>query len=604
MDAAPAPGPRTLFAGSASRVWGGPLAVGGRLTVTTERLTFRPTGPLASMFADQGATVALEQLLRAEWRSMRSRLALERGDGDPIVLEGSLITRLAVCLRAMGLPTEPDDQRPPRLGRLLCSETASVVSGLLRIPGWVGLGQRGMFFESRGLVEHIAGVRGRGMTFDLLTELHVESGALVLTGRSPTVSIDVTSPSGWLSAVARQVAQLPLPSGSVLPELDLAGHDVLVRGEGLLQWPDDGRAVRGGYALVRDVGLVFSGLDGATETISTADLQRAVYGRLSEDEPDLLRVGRPADSDVVLRPRRGADALQGLRRAALTLPLEDAASMGDLGAIRALAGEVTYARITTNHRDTISFRAGFLVQAPDGIGLVMKSGLDWPHPRGTRVRLTVGVERGVYEIDGRLLRFVQVPAEDLGSGWRDGAGLQPVIFVAVPHADEVRFERTRRKDFRVLTSDRLDLRSLRWIPGGGRKPWGEAKRARMIDLSASGCAVLLPYEVGVGRFFEVAVPVGGGVRGLAAEVVHVSRYTDEETEQWRHGMRFVGQDERSHAALTREVRRRETRARFLEDDEDGAPPGPDDSLSPRPAPRSPAPPAAGSADAPTRSGKH
>jgi hypothetical protein len=566
-------------------------------------LTFQPTGPLASMFSEQAATVALEQLLRAEWRSMRSRLALERGDGDPIVLEGALITRLAVCLRAMGLPTEPDDQRPPRLGELLRSESASVVSGLLRSPGWVGLGQRGIFFESRGLVEHISGVLGRGMTFDALTELRVESGELVLEGRSPTVSIDVTSPSGWLSAVARQAARLPLPSGSVLPELDVGGHDVLVRGEGLLQWPDDGRAVRGGYALVRDVGLVFSGLDGETDTISTADLQRAVYGRLSEDEPDLLRVGRPASTDVVLRPRRGGDALQELRRAALTLPLEDAASMGDLGAIRSLAGEVTYAHITTDHRDAVSFRAGFLVQAPDGIGLVMKYGLDWAHPRGTRVRLTVGVDRGVYQIDGRLLRFVEVPAEELGAGWRDGDGPQPVLFVAVPHADEVHFERTRRKDFRVLTSDGIDLRSLRWIPGGGRKPWGEAKRARMIDLSASGCAVLLPYEVGVGRFFEVAVPVAGGIRRITAEVVHVARYTDEETEQWRHGLRFLGQDERSHAVLTREVRRRETRSRLVEDEE-GASPSPDDSRSPRPAPRSLATDGAGGADAPILSGRH
>ena len=604
MDPAPAPGPRTLFAGAASRVWSGPLAVGGRLTVTTERLTFQPTGAFASMFAEQAATVALERIARAEWRSFRSRLALECTGADPLVLEGSLITRLAVCLRAMGVPTEPDDQRAARLGELLRSETAAVVTGLLRSPGWVALGQRGVFFESKGLVEHIAGVWGRGMTFGELTELRVEAGALVLEGRTGTVSIDGTSPSGWLSAVSRQAALLPLPSGVEVPELDRDGHDVLVRGEGLVQWPDEGRAVRGRYALVRDVGLVFSGLDGESEVVSTADLQRAVYGRLSEDEPDVLRVGRLTASDVLLRPRRGGDALKELRRAALAIPIEDAASMGDLGALRSLTGEVTYARITTNHRDSVSFRAGFLVQAPDGIGLVMKFGLEWPHPRGTRVRLTVGVERGVYEIDGRLLRFVEVPAEELGAGWRDGAGPQPVLFVAVPHADEVHFERTRRQDFRVLTSDGIELRSLRWVPGGGRRPWGDAKRARMIDLSASGCAVLLPYEVGVGRIFEVQVPVGGQTRGLAAEVVHVSRYTDEDTDWWRHGLRFVGQDERSHAALTREVRRRETRARYLEEGEEGLPPSPDDSLAPRPAPRRPAAAGGAPAEAPTWSRKH
>lgn len=562
---------RTLFSEAASRAWSGPLAAAGRLTLTTASVSFQPTGAFAAMFREQAFTLPLPQLERAEWRSLRSRLALVHRAGDPIVLEGALITRLAVSLRAMGLPVDEEVPRPAALGQLDRVEPASVVAGILRSPGWLALGARGIYFESRGLVEHIAGVRGRGVSLEDLTLARVDGGAIVVEGGAEPVSVEVGSPAGWLAAIASAAAEVPPPEDRGPPELE-TGELPLATGTGVLQGLESGQAVRGWYTLLPEAGLVFQGMDDAGPVhVALSDVQRAVYGRLSADDPDLLRITQVGGETLVLRPRGGQATLAVLRSAALALPIADAAEMGDLGMLRTLSGEVTFARITTNQRDSVSFRSGWMVQGPDGIGLVMKDGLDWRHPRGTRVRLTVGVDRGVYEIDGRVLRLGEVEPDQLGAGWPGRAEIQPVLFVAVPHADEVRFTRTRRQDYRVPTSEVVLLRTLRWIPGGGRQPWGQGREGRLTDLSASGCGVLLKHEQQVGRFFEVHVQVRGRLTTFAAEVVHGAKVTDEDLDWWRHGLRFVGLDEQAHARLAREVRRRETRARFLGDpDEDEA----------------------------------
>ena len=543
---------------------------GGQLTVTDERLDFRPAGALAGFWQEQAFSVRIDDIRSVSWRNLRARLELDVG-AAPIVLEGSLITRLAVALHAMGVPFEGGPVAPQGAWPLPIHalESGSLLNGVLQYPGWMALGEGGIWFESRGLVEHLAGVRERGLSLDDLHRVSVEGRTVHIGGATDSFSVSVDAPMAMLGAIAALVSTVPLADDVLLPPANRqAGDDVLFEVDATLQLVTAGRMLRGRATLFRRGGLFLRGFGDDVEQISLEDVQRAVYGRLSDSEPDALRLHRADGTEAVLRPLGGARSLARLRELALTLPMVDAAMLGDLGNLRSLKGEVVFAQVKTTPEDAVGFRPGFLVQAPDGIGLVMKDGVDWDHPRGTRVRLTVGADRGLYHLDGRIQRRAVVDPEELGRGWSGGSGPQKVLFIALPYADEIHFEKSRRKYYRVPSTQPVQVRSMRWVAGRGRQPWGREHEAIMADLSASGVGLLLRQEVHVGAYLQTVVPIPGGSLPLEAEVVHVDREEDDDGVWFRHGLRFNGLGESALARLAREVTRRETLAVRVVRDQD------------------------------------
>ena len=68
----------------------------------TSGWTSAPQVP-GGLLAGAGLSVRIDDIRSVSWRNLRARLGLDVG-AAPIVLEGSLITRLAVALHAMGVP--------------------------------------------------------------------------------------------------------------------------------------------------------------------------------------------------------------------------------------------------------------------------------------------------------------------------------------------------------------------------------------------------------------------------------------------------------------------------------------------------------------------
>lgn len=556
------------FSGRAARTWGGPLRVSGKLTLRQHRIEFAPQG---RMFADRGFTVALEDLDSIGWRSLRARLALVTRE-ETYTLHGPLILRLAVALQAMGVPMEgaPTQSGPEKgLGALVHTEKCSQVSGPIHYPGWLALGRRNVVFNASGLMEQLVGVDDLLMPLDRLASAQAQGTELTITGAGRTLVVHVENAASWVGRLAAHGAQTPLAWDVDLEPPERGANDEpLFTFDAVWQEPAAGTLRRGRATLLKLAGVAFRGLDGTQHTLSKGDVQRSVFGQLSDDEDHALRIPVEDGTTVVLRPRGGSEDVAMLRDFVLSLPMVDAVDLGELGRLRKVEGEVTFARITSNHRDAISFRSGWIVQAPDSIGLVIKDHLDWDVPRGTRVKLTVGIDRGVYEINGRLIRREEVPANQLAAG--DGRPFnkdnpddetpQRVLFVAIPHVDKVSFTKSRRKDYRVPATEPMSAREMRWSPGKGRTPWGKSFDGRLIDLSAGGCGVLLGRELTVGRFLEVRITIAGRARPLVAEVVHVARLFEDDLEWWRHGLRFEGLDEGDHTWLAREVHRREMRA--------------------------------------------
>ncbi len=583
-----------LLSGNIPRVWSGPLSVAGHYSLTRATLSFRPTGPLAGMLRDQAIAVALVDLQFGEWRNMRSRLVLNHRGGQ-LVFEGSPTTRLAVGLQAMGLPFvaegAPPDARP-KLGHLQRVEAVNAISGLVQRAGWLAIGDAGIFFESRGLVEHLAGLKGIRIPWAEFRRADVYGKELRIHGQNDSLSVLVNATTPLISLMSDRLATLDPPEDIDLSPPPTEAGDESLGSYGGTCWVGEPAGLRWGRAwLARESGLCFVGVDGEMERADAATVQRSVYGRSSDDPHGELRIERGVGGPLRLRPAGGIDDLLALRNLALSLPMVDAASLGELGRLRALAGEVTYGRITSNHTDAVGFRPAWLVQAPDGIGLVMKGSVDWKLPRGTRVRFTVGIDRGVYTINGRILRLAELPPSELGPGFKGGEEDQTVLFIGIPHIDEIDFLRTRRNDYRVPTSEDIQIRDLRWIPGSGRQPVGQSVPGRLIDLSASGCGIFLRHELTVGHFIETRVLVSGRPERFAAEVVHVTKVTEDDQEWFRHGLRFAGLDAADSARLAREVRRRETRAvRSADDhpeDPDAKAPAPGPAVLRTPPPQSP-----------------
>ena len=570
-------GTGVLFSGKAVRTWGGPLGAAGTATLRRRRLSFEPSGRL---FSEQDFEVPLSHITELGWRSFRSRLAVSTTQGT-YTLQGAVVPRLAVALQAMGVPLEgePQSLAEERVhGHLVLTCKASWVSGPLHIPGWLAVGASQVVFNASGVMEQLAGIEDVRFSLGELRAASAEGSSLLLTAEDAPFRLLTQDPGRVLVELSLAAVRHGLPQAVALPPPVLdPGDEVLQELDGVWYQPSVGRLVRGRAWVCSQSGLVFRGVDGSTDELPLEALQQSVFGRLSTDEADVLRVSMASGGAVLLRPRRGADALVELRDHVLSLPMAGAVDLGELGRLRRVQGEVTFARITSNHKDSLGFRSGFIVQAPDAIGLVIREDMDWDQPRGTRVELTIGMERGVYEINGRLLRRGEIPASQVGPGPGDGEPGAPrpshlrVLFVSIPHADQVVFMKTRRADYRIPSLDGVAVRETRWLPGRGRVGWGKTLEGRLFDLSAAGCCVLLHQELAVGQVRELRFTIAGTLRTLVGEVVYRMRHTEDGMEWQRCGLRFEGLTASDHAAIAREVRRREMRAvRQGEDEEEAA----------------------------------
>lgn len=550
------------------RTWGGPLGAAGTVTLHRRRVSFVPSGRL---FSEQGFEVPLQDVTELGWRSFRTRLAVVTTQGT-YTLQGAVVLRLSVALQAMGVPLEGvpralDDEVP--YGHLALTCKASWVSGPLHVPGWLAVGAAQVVFNASGVMEQLAGIEDIRFPLGALHSASVEGSSLVLAAGGTPINLLLPAPGPVLAELALGTAGHPLPpDASLAPPLLDPGDEVLQELEGNWFHPGEGRVVRGRAWVCGKSGLLFRGLDGSTQAVSLAGLQQSVFGRLSTDESDALRIPLEGGGTGVLRPRRGADAVIELRDLVLSLPMENTANLGDLGQLRRIEGDVTFARITSNHRDSLGFRAGHIVQAPDGIGLVIREDMDWDQPRGTRVQLTIGIERGIFEIGGRLLRRGEIASSLVSPGPPTGASAQAaprpallrVLFVSIPHADQVVFQKTRRKDYRVPALEAVFVRETRWLHGRGRVGWGKTLEGRLFDLSAAGCCVLLRQEMAVGQVRELRLTIAGALRTLIGEVVYGIKHTEDGMDWLRYGLRFEGLTQSDHAGIAREVRRREMRA--------------------------------------------
>lgn len=545
------PSPRV--AGAVNRVWGGPLTVAGDVVLDEHRLAFRPTGPLAGLLKWHAFSVSLGDLLQLGWQSRARRLDLVTA-GETLSFEGSTAPRIAAALAVRGVPfvdaAELSEGRGS-LEALLRVEDATWVVPPLHHNGVVALGGAGLRFEPTGLVEQLAGFDGFAVAVADLRAARGERGGLRLTTAEGTQTLRVRQPGDWVGALAPLVARValtdaPAPAGAPDAPVTLAF-------DAALEEPDRPTLTRGRAHLTASGDLSFWGLDGEVRTIPVEAVQRAVYGRASDDAAGVLALMGGDSARLRLHPCGGDAILSRLRDLALALPIAESVDLGSLGVLRKLQGAASFVRVTTDHRDAFTMRPGAVVQAPDAVGVVLSGDGGFRPPAGTRIRVVIGHDRGLLEIDGRVRRVVKDGAEHAHPG-------SAVLFVAVPHADNVRAIRTRRESYRVPASEPVTVRALRRVAGKAPMPWGPDRRGRLVDLSAGGCCLVLPRSVPVGTLVQADVLVEGRAKSHAAQVVFFARVHEDDAEMWRHGLRFEGLTEADHERLTREVQRRETRA--------------------------------------------
>lgn len=555
------PSPRVV--GAVNRVWRGRLTVGGEALLDGDRLSFRPTGPLASFLEKHAFALPLADLVQLGWQDRGRRLDLVTV-GETLSLEGTTAPRLAAALAARGVPfvdaAELSDGRvaPAPLLRI---KDATWVMTPVHHSGVLALGGAGLRFEPTGLMEQLAGFDGFAVALASLCHAQADGGRLTLTTPESTHILQVSDGAAWVQAIAVAAAGVPLPGDATLPEPTNGPEDPAAMAfDAALERVAQTAVVRGRAALNGSGALSFSGLDGEVRGASVGAVQQAVYGRASSDHPGVLSLVGAAGERWRLHPHGGAGDLARLRDLALSLPISGAVDLGSLGALRRLSGATSFVRVTTDHRDALTMRPGAIVQAPDAIGVVLEDDGGFRPPAGTRVRAVIAHDRGLLEVDGRVRRIVEDGAE---WGWAGAA----VLFVAVPHADDVRVMRTRRETYRVPTTEPIRLRALRRVAGRAPMPWGPDQRARMVDLSAGGCGVVSDRQRAVGALMQADVVIRGRPEPLTAQVVFEARVREDDEDRWRHGLRFEGLTEADHERLTRDVVRRETRAMRQAQDE-------------------------------------
>lgn len=580
----------TRLSGALTRVWSGPLSVAGELTLTDRRVRFAPTGALRALLKPHAFDLPLSAIHGMAWQGGRKRLALETAGGD-ILLEGGITPRVAASLAVMGVPFEDAPDLAAfglSLEPLHHEAKAMRLVGAVHHAGWLALGGRGVAFEYSGLVEQLAGLPGHWIPVEAIRAVHTSGRSLRVDDGTEILTFQVDDSKPWMTSLARSLAAQPLPWDAELDEPTVTEADApLLTLEA--SWQGDGMASvhRGRATLWRESGLLVQCLDGTRIEVPASAVQQAVYGRLERDQEPALRLQTEAGGHGWLRPRGGLDDLARLRLQALALPVTGALDLGEVGKLRRMEGAVTYTRVTTDHKDAVTIRPGFVVQAPDAVGLVLRGATGWRPPVGTRVRMTIANERYLIEVDGRVRRYAHLEDDDEGEagdealpedavteaveGAAPEAGAPPapegdeeepavVLFVSVPHPDNVRFKRTRRQHYRVPGTEAVQVQELRRVPGKGPMPWGVDRTARMVDLSAAGCAVLMPKAHRVGALLRIELPLRGRGAPLHAEVVYTQRLSQGEDVWYRHGLHFEGLTESEHALLAREVQRRETRA--------------------------------------------
>ena len=510
--------------------------------------------------------MALADVVAVVWKPRDHRLDLVTAE-QTLALEGSSAPMLAAALAARGVRFAPDAAAaestasgagggfvPAAPTPLLKLGTATWLGSPLDHVGVLAMGGAGLRFEPTGLVEQLAGVRGFTVSPDALQAGHIDQGRLHLTTGGGTQRLRVEGPGEWVAALAALVSGRPIAPEVATPEPPGADQTPpQLSFDATLEERDRPGFARGRAHLAESGELFFCGLDGSVKRADIAALQRAVYGRPSEEDPDGLALLGPDAARWRLQPCGGAADIERLRALALELPIADAVELASLGPLRRLTGDVSHVRVTTNHRDALTMRPGALVQAPAALGVVLSGDGAFRPAAGTRIRVVIGQDRGTVEVDGRVGH-----SDEDGAEW--GHPGRPILFVTVPHIDNVRVVKTRRDAYRVPASERVTVRPLEHTATDGPTPSGPAQSGRLVDLSAGGCGVMLRQPEAVGSLIQIKLPVQGRAELMSAQVVFHTRTVEDELEMWHHGVRFEGLTEADHERLSREVQRRETQA--------------------------------------------
>lgn len=515
--------------GAVRRIGAG-LGVSGECRLGTSTLRFRPSGRGGGGAFDAEVILPLAELRAVERMPDGASLSLS-GAGVELRLEGTLISAIYVCLRAMGFE---GDRAPSVVVPPWWSGVATLVASPINRAGFLSIGPPGVFFVDRTLgsalsaegyraIEpgallsaELSGTNEPTLRFSLHqgepVELHLSHGGLSLDALAQLMSGRGASLSAAWGGVKHRAldARLKLTDRSLAALL--ADHsDAFAVGralDGVAVVAQDGRALRRGWLILLSTGLLFVAADELPEHRWLIEGARFERSRSGVEGDHTLRLVEGARERRVICPQP-PELVQSLWRVISDARPGVAALRERYPHLDKLAGPVQQVRLANLGVELFSARGASLMVVDQGLSVRLGQAVPPALSAGLRVNVEVTQDKVVFAFRSHIVRV----------GAEEGGAIQLVL--SAP--DELEERENTRQNFRVTFLGEGLAVPLRGL--ADRRPvGGPALQATMVDLSASGVAVRVPEAQSqpVAQVLRLRLPLAGSARDeLVGEVVHV-----------------------------------------------------------------------------------
>ena len=536
--------------------------------------------------------IPLPAITEVRFRDDQDAFTLVSEGAPELTFHGDKAIQLGAMLWSLGLPGRPDAIEADELVGAAGALTGSTVDA----SGAITVGPVGLAFTPIGLLTQL--VRAKPVRIDSgkLRGAWLDADDLLRVGHDDgEIALRCSEASQLLQALRHAMSRtqepdadddgtLPLeqtlasleerfPDAS-LPELG----EPLLAGRGV--WtPDDRAAHRATILLCTEQVVVFPDTDGAEPwSMHTGRIRRGDGPDDPVDTP-LLRISSRSHT-YILRPVGGSPFVRAFWEAAsphqYTVPGEDY----DPEPWRAVTGKARFMRLIPEDLIEQVIRPAMVVRRDDGIAVILRHDEPWPWKRGAFLRAEVSRPRGVFRFAAQFLREDTEAAAPREAVSHLGAARDEVLrsMVMMPGPVPPTLQPPKRTLLRLPTDE-----SVRVIIGELTGPCaaseGTRVKGRLADISASGCAIQLTFEVPEGSELLV-IPAGQTRLQFRAEVMGVRTIPEpsrlDRTMEFEMGLRFMGLNEARLSWLQREILRRQRklvaiRAASSDQDEDALP---------------------------------